>query len=303
MATTTAETSSAAFTLSYEGPALQDGRMDVRDLAPALLALGDLFHEANELVTPGAPPVNLEIRAFREGSFNINLDVVVGTVITLLSSTPAGAAANLIQFMAGARGFFATIKRLRGHQVQQQEEPSPGTTRLRLEDGTTIETESSVVVLIQRESTRRYTRDVLAPLDRDGIDDLKIEVPGEPELMLRPEDAEVVTETLEDTPLVDGEREMAVTVVAVSFEPTNKWRLNDGQHTFWASMDDRTFVDRVQQSQESFREGDILICLVRVRQWQTDGGLRADYAVSRVLQHIPGSRDVPLPFGDDDTDS
>jgi hypothetical protein len=30
--------------------------------------------------------------------------------------------------------------------------------------------------------------------------------------------------------------------------------------------------------------------------WQTDGGLRAEYTVTRVVQHIPGARDVPLPF-------
>jgi hypothetical protein len=292
----TPEVSTAAFTLSYEGPALEDGRMAVRDLAPALLALGDLLHEANDLVTPGAPPVNLDIRAFREGSFEIHLDVVVASVVTLLSSTPAGAAANLVQFIGGAHGFFAAIKRLRGRRVRRQEETTPGTTRLWLDDGTTLETQSPVVVLLQRESARRQTREVLAPLQRDGIDDVKIIAPGEPEVTIQPGDAEVVEGTLDDTPLVDDEREMAVTLVAVSFEPGNKWRLNDGARTFWASVDDHSFVQRVQQSQESFRKGDILICRIRVRQWQTDDGLRADYAVTRVVQHVPGARNVPLPF-------
>lgn len=295
----TPDTSTATFTISYEGPALQDGRMDVRDLAPALLALGDLLHEAGEAASPDAPTVNLDIRAFREGSFIVDLEVVVATAITLLSSTPATAASNLVQL---THGLFSAVKRLRGKRVVNQEETSPGKTRLTLSDGTSLETDSPVVFLLQNESARRHTRAVLAPLDQHGIDDLKIEAPGEPELTLVAEDAEVVQATLDDTPLIDDERDMAVTLSAVAFEPGKKWRLNDGGHVFWASIDDSAFVRRVQLNQEAFRAGDILICRVRVRQWQTENGLRSDYTVIRVQDHIPGARDVPLPFEGDGDD-
>ena len=45
------------------GPALRDNRMEVRELAPALLALGDLVREANVVANPDQPPVSLQIRA------------------------------------------------------------------------------------------------------------------------------------------------------------------------------------------------------------------------------------------------
>lgn len=47
----------SAFTVTYDGPALATGRIPVRDLAPALLALGELFLDASSLVNPDREPV------------------------------------------------------------------------------------------------------------------------------------------------------------------------------------------------------------------------------------------------------
>lgn len=39
--------SRATLTIAYDGQALRDNAMDVRDLAPAMLGLGQLFDAAN----------------------------------------------------------------------------------------------------------------------------------------------------------------------------------------------------------------------------------------------------------------
>jgi hypothetical protein len=62
-----------AFRVAYDGPALATGRMPVRDLAPALLALGDLFAEASQVIYPEGKPVALSIKATEEGSFDVHL--------------------------------------------------------------------------------------------------------------------------------------------------------------------------------------------------------------------------------------
>lgn len=46
--------SKIAFQLRYDGPALSEHGMDVGDLAPALLALGDLIKRANATVNGDA---------------------------------------------------------------------------------------------------------------------------------------------------------------------------------------------------------------------------------------------------------
>lgn len=70
MARVAAET---GFSVVVDGPTLADGQMSVRDLAPALLALGELFAEASVIAYPAREPVALNIKATDKGSFDANL--------------------------------------------------------------------------------------------------------------------------------------------------------------------------------------------------------------------------------------
>src|ERR1700710_1861288 len=62
------------FHVVYDGPALTEHRMDVRDLAPALVAFADLFTAANKEVNGDAADVRVQVNAsFKAGSFGIDL--------------------------------------------------------------------------------------------------------------------------------------------------------------------------------------------------------------------------------------
>ena len=65
---------SVDFTVSYEGPAVRDGLMDVRELAPALLAAGTLIQKANTVLNGKVSQVSLQVKSdFRRGSFIVSL--------------------------------------------------------------------------------------------------------------------------------------------------------------------------------------------------------------------------------------
>src|SRR3954454_18921144 len=76
--------SKVAFQLRYDGPALSEHGMDVADLAPALLALGELIKRANFAVNGDASKVNLIVQSdFEHKCFQVNLELVQSILSTI----------------------------------------------------------------------------------------------------------------------------------------------------------------------------------------------------------------------------
>ena len=62
------------FHVVYDGPALAEHRMDVRDLGPALVAFADLFTAVNKEINGDAADVRVQVNvSFKAGSFGIDL--------------------------------------------------------------------------------------------------------------------------------------------------------------------------------------------------------------------------------------
>lgn len=60
--------------LKFDGPDVEDNSIDVRDLAPSLLALADLYAVAHRMVGDGlTEPPALDVKANGEGSFLVDL--------------------------------------------------------------------------------------------------------------------------------------------------------------------------------------------------------------------------------------
>lgn len=91
--------------------------------------------------------------------------------------------------------------------------------------------------------------------------------------------------------------EMALEVTSPSFKEGNKWRLSDGSRSIVASIDDERFLERVAKGEERFGMGDILLCDVHMEQFAGPTGLRTDYSVKHVRDHImapPPNPPTPL---------
>ncbi len=90
----------ASFQITYDGRALDNHEMDVRELAPALVAVADVLEEANALLNGGSTKISVNVRgSFKNGSFGIEFALyqdIIQQVMGWLSSQGTTCAVNLI---------------------------------------------------------------------------------------------------------------------------------------------------------------------------------------------------------------
>jgi hypothetical protein len=293
-----------AFGVVYKGPALEEGRMAVRDLAPALLALGDLFADVSVVLYPDRKPVALNIQASKEGSFVLHLileaEKTWDQVMDLLTSEGSTALVNLQGLVIGAGGLFALIKHLKGRAAKSQErDPASGRIRITAEDGSIIEVDAEVLDLYQKLTIRKKTQQVVAPLNREGVESIAFQEERETTVTIEASEAPAF-ETPEPSEVSLGEDQvvpMVVSILSLTFVEGNKWRLSDGERTFNAAIEDQAFIDRVDGGIEAFRKGDMLRSQMRISQSQREGRLHTEYTVLEVIQHIPRQTQLRLDDG------
>jgi hypothetical protein len=163
---------------------------------------------------------------------------------------------------------------------------------------TSLEVPLALLRLYQDIPVRNAAQKVVEePLKSPGINSFKI-IDGEViDLEVHADEAPYYARpVIADDVLLDTVRRSAFSIISLAFKEDNKWRLNDGTNPISATIEDKVFLDKVENNQVAFSKGDILICDVRVVQKQTDQGLKTEYTVIQVVEHRPAARQIPLPL-------
>lgn len=301
--------SDARFTLIFEGPAVDNGEIDVRDLAPSLLSLGELIQAANAALNGERASVAVKLHATRAGSFEVDMTMVqslaaqAGLLLDQLAGHKDGLAAAQdlaeILFKASAGiglvggGFFALIKWLKNRKPDRVE-ATGGDTIIHIGD-TYFVTNQRTVALAESLEVREQAKKLVAVLRSDGIDSLSTKNDGE-KLTIDKREAEYFDiPGEEDETLEDSEREMYLQIDSLSFKEGNKWRVTDGGEPFYAVIEDAEFLNQIAKGEVSFSKTDYLHCVVHERQVRTSRGqLRKERTIVKVLEHKPGARQLKL---------
>lgn len=286
----------AHFYIAYDGPALQTHLMDVRDLAPALLALSGLLERANEVLNQDRAKIKVQVRgSFKTGSFGIDIEVVqsLGQWITGLLNTPGVTGTlNLVGLLGlakiGGTGVIGLVRKLRGRDLQVTKLNEDGSAEVVI-DGEHLVIEEEVIRLVRDHQIRQCLEDMIArPLAKDGIDTFAVVEQDRKQVIVEIKEQEANYFIAPLPTALDelvSEYDARVQIVGLTFVEGNKWRFSDGHSSFLAGIEDADFRERVAKRQEQFAQGDVLNVRMRQRQYMVNDKLRMEYDVLEVRSH------------------
>lgn len=305
------------FEIAYEGPAVDDGIMDVRELAPSLLALGNLAENANKAI--GDPDAQVKVfvkSSFKKGSFKITLEMIhtLSEQLKILlelqkAADPTQTILTYLGFISVSAGIGASLlkllKYLKGRPINNATVLDNGKVRLEItgENGNFdyIEVEEETVKLYRDRAVRENLSKVLSPLEKEGIDKFSVregeevvESVGKKELPYFD-----IPENTQDDQVTTSSRKAFVNLIEVAFEDNLKWRLSDGENKFYASIADESFLNEMETG-KSFRKGDILEIELETTQIATPKGIKNDHKVLKVLNHVSRPQQISIPFTNGD---
>lgn len=300
-----ARASQASFRIAYTGPALAEHMIDVRQLGPALLAVGDLCREANRVINKDrTQEVNVLVKAnFQEACFDISFEFVqqlYQQVKGLIQDEDVATAKDILEWL----GFLGVItggsllgflKWKRGRKITNIEQNSSGAGgtfyNISIEgDDNKFQLSAPVYNLFRDPQVRAAQRRIVAPLENEGFEQVEIR---EDEKVINTMTREEYEQGSYD--IQEGEVEGALalepqkfrailTLISPVFLEKNKWRFSLGRgQRISATIKDANFLIKVFKLGERFGVGDTLeVTLSMMQTLGKDGVYRTEYEIIEV---------------------
>jgi len=305
----------ANVTISFHGPAVDAGEIDIADLAPALLHFSDLFKEAHRALRLETPRLQVMVKATAANCFSVDISIVqsIGEQISQLGTWAAGKKAELegvnllLEIIlkggaigASAWGLLSFLKFLKGKELVSSVSTDTGETTLITSDGDEFTLDTRVVLLMSDEAVRSKAHDFVSVMTKGGIERIVANDNTDDEIGVDISHKDVpafdvpeISESPIEEPTV-SQRTLTLKILSLSFKDDNKWRFTAGDESFYATVEDVDFLNQIDLNQVAFSKGDFLVCEVRETQIVTGAGLKFERAIEKVVKHMPGSRQLRL---------
>jgi hypothetical protein len=281
-----------SFTIIFDGDSVKDGTIDVKNLAPALLSLNEILTDANRLIKNDFD-ITLNVKSLPQGSFDVDLIVAISgfieEVVKIFSSNEVTSLTNLLQILGisgGLYGLFKLIKKSKGKKPQNIRFIDEKEVVVFEFDDETIEAPKGTEILYNDRKIRENSRKFLKPLESEGIDRISFKKDDEIFHIDKGEERYFEIPEEREEPLLDRTDEKIFQIIQLWFKEENKWKLFDGISTYFVTIKDTQFLDKIDKNKESFSKGSLLKVKLRTYQFRRGIDLNTEYEIIEVLEHI-----------------
>ncbi len=281
------------FSVIFEGSSVEEGSIDVADLAPALLSLNEILIESNRIIG-NEFNISLNVKNVHKGSFEVDLFVAATSIMDhitqMFNSDEVNALKNLLEILGiGSGGLYGLLKLIlksKGKKPNQIRFVKNNNTVDFIYDDQTLIAPAGTEKVFANRSIRQHLELFFKPLSKNGISKIKFKKENESiEISDSEKDYYIIPEDTEEV-LIDKIDEKVYKIVSLSFKEDNKWRLNDGNNTFNVIIKDDNFLKKIEDNHESFVKGSLLRVDIRTLQKIKGIELITTYEVLKVIEHI-----------------
>jgi hypothetical protein len=282
--------------VTYDGPALAAGRMDVRVLASAMASVAQLVEDSARLIYGNDADVRIEVSGdFRTGSFTYQN---LATALSGLTTEQLRELLTWLGLIAAPTGLtvMGVLKWLAGKKPSRV--TRDGDTAIIVSGNDNRVVNLHVAQLVLNHSVRTGIEGMTQPLAEAGIEVMKVgetatstavEITADerPAFLAPPPAAET---------LHDGEAIAVLQIVSPVFRLGNKWQFSHpGEPSFYAPILDRAFLQRFKNREIALLFGDLVRVRMRTAVTRTEAGsLSTTREILEVLEVIPPPKQVDM---------
>lgn len=276
--------------LKYNGPAVDDGTMDVYDAAANMVAFSNFIVAAAKEVYGPDTKITAEVTAFKHSSFATEIFFqVVGGATILMQMMP-----DLRLFLGAVKDSLEIRNLLKGQPPAKVEPTDVGLVRITNRDGNVFNVSThSLNLTLNVDAQGALGQFVASALEKPGVDSVSMGTKTQTIAAVQQTESRYFRPIAAVGQVTEGINDMGLVIEAPSFRDGNKWRVTDGQSSFPVSIEDEVFLARVDAG-EAFRKGDVLHCRVRIRQERDANGFKVERAVLEVLKHETRAEQVGM---------
>jgi hypothetical protein len=268
--------------LEYYGVAVEKGQLRAKDVARYILALDDFMSVVTREAYGKDASLNMDVSGFRGQSFDVDFALqVIG-----LSSSAIFCTNSPKDLIVLATDSIRACIHLAGKQPQKcTPDRNDNTVNIENSNGNTqifhIQTLNVVSDPKAANSLETFIRE---PLNK-GLNCVKLKsTQFDVQAEASANDADFFKPLDFELPLFKNTITTGLTIESPSFKDGNKWKLNDGQGSFYAEITDENFIDSVDKG-ERFGKGDLLIVEMEIIQTKTPQGLKIEKIITKVKGH------------------